>query len=110
MEQTLIERAVKAFLDGKRAGAQERATWANVGLSFEFADELHHWAVLRTPQAPPNRDVDHFVDSRRPSVSVSSSLGRAARLEALADGAEIDPGSAPRVSVPVRVHRAAAPW
>ena len=32
-------------------------------------------------------------------------LSRAARLEALADGPEIDPGSAPGVRVPMRVHR-----
>jgi predicted O-methyltransferase YrrM len=25
-------------------------------------DALHHWAVLRTPVAPPERHFDHFVD------------------------------------------------
>jgi predicted O-methyltransferase YrrM len=37
----------------------------NLGWKIEQAstdDDLHHWAVLRTAQAPPPRSFDHYVD------------------------------------------------
>jgi len=38
---------------------------SNLGWGLEeegAADELHHWAVLRTPDAPRERNFDHFID------------------------------------------------
>jgi predicted O-methyltransferase YrrM len=38
---------------------------ANLGWALQeegIADERHHWAVLRTPAIPLERNFDHFVD------------------------------------------------
>ncbi len=38
---------------------------SNLGWGLEeegAADELHHWAVLRTPATPRERNFDHFID------------------------------------------------
>ena len=56
------------FLDDYQLPAVARAVsfcTTNLGWKLEEvspADELHQWAVLRTPEAPPERRFDHFVD------------------------------------------------
>jgi predicted O-methyltransferase YrrM len=56
------------FLDDYQLPAVARAVsfcTTNLGWTLEEVsppDELHQWAVLRTPAAPPERRFDHFVD------------------------------------------------
>jgi predicted O-methyltransferase YrrM len=56
------------FLDDYQLPAVARAVsfcTTNLGWKLEEVsppDELHQWAVLRTPAAPPERRFDHFVD------------------------------------------------
>jgi predicted O-methyltransferase YrrM len=56
------------FLDDYQLPAVARAASfcaTNLGWTLEEVsppDELHQWAVLRTPAAPPERRFDHFVD------------------------------------------------
>jgi predicted O-methyltransferase YrrM len=56
------------FLDDYQLPAVARAVsfcTANLGWQLEETsppDELHQWAVLRTPEAPPERRFDHFVE------------------------------------------------
>ena len=56
------------FVDDYQLPAVARAAsfcTTNLGWSVEEVsapDELHQWAVLRTPEAPPERRFDHFVD------------------------------------------------
>jgi predicted O-methyltransferase YrrM len=56
------------FLDDYQLPAVARAVsfcTTNLGWTVEEVsapDELHQWAVLRTPAAPPERRFDHFVD------------------------------------------------
>jgi predicted O-methyltransferase YrrM len=56
------------FLDDYQLPAVSRAVsfcTTNLGWKLEEVsppDELHQWAVLRTPAAPPERRFDHFVD------------------------------------------------
>jgi len=56
------------FLDDYQLPAVARAVsfcTTNLGWELEEVsppDELHQWAVLRTPAAPPERRFDHFVD------------------------------------------------
>ena len=57
-----------AFLDDYQLQAVARAAsfcTTNLGWTVEEVsppDELHQWAVLRTPGVPPERRFDHFVD------------------------------------------------
>lgn len=56
------------FLDDYQLPSSKKAVrfcTSNLGWALEaegVADELHHWAVLRTPTVPLERDFDHFVD------------------------------------------------
>lgn len=56
------------FLDDYQLPSTKKAirfVTTNLGWAVEeegIADELHHWVVLRTPHAPPERNFDHFVD------------------------------------------------
>ena len=56
------------FVDDYQLAAVARAAsfcTANLGWEVEEVsppDELHQWAVLRTPETPPERRFDHFVD------------------------------------------------
>ena len=56
------------FLDDYQLPAVARAVsfcTTNLGWTLEEVsppDELHQWAVLRTPAAPPERRFDHFVE------------------------------------------------
>ena len=56
------------FLDDYQLPAVARAAsfcTTNLGWTVEEVsapDELHQWAVLRTPEVPPERRFDHFVD------------------------------------------------
>ena len=56
------------FLDDYQLPAVARAVsfcTTNLGWTVEEVsppDELHQWAVLRTPETPPERPFDHFVD------------------------------------------------
>ena len=56
------------FLDDYQLPAVARAVsfcTTNLGWTVEEVsppDELHQWAVLRTPAAPPERRFDHFVE------------------------------------------------
>ena len=56
------------FLDDYQLPAVARAAsffTSNLGWTVEEVsppDLLHQWAVLRTPEAPPERPFDHFVD------------------------------------------------
>ena len=56
------------FVDDYQLPAVARASafcTTNLGWEVEDVsphDELHQWAVLRTPEAPPERPFDHFVD------------------------------------------------
>jgi predicted O-methyltransferase YrrM len=56
------------FLDDYQLPAVARAVsfcTTNLGWTVEEVsppDELHQWAVLRTPARPPERGYDHFVD------------------------------------------------
>ena len=56
------------FVDDYQLAAVARAAafcTTNLGWEVEEVsphDELHQWAVLRTPAAPPERPYDHFVD------------------------------------------------
>ena len=56
------------FVDDYQLPAVARAAsfcTTNLGWTVEEVspiDELHQWAVLRTPQTPPERPFDHFVD------------------------------------------------
>jgi predicted O-methyltransferase YrrM len=56
------------FLDDYQLPAVARAVsfcTTNLGWTVEEVsppDELHQWAVTRTPAAPPERRFDHFVD------------------------------------------------
>jgi predicted O-methyltransferase YrrM len=56
------------FLDDYQLPAVARAAafcTTNLGWTVEEVsppDELHQWAVLRTPETPPERRFDHFVD------------------------------------------------
>jgi predicted O-methyltransferase YrrM len=56
------------FLDDHQLPAVARAASycaTNLGWTFEEVsapDELHQWAVLRTPRVPPERRFDHFVE------------------------------------------------
>jgi predicted O-methyltransferase YrrM len=56
------------FLDDYQLPAVARAVsfcTTNLGWKLEEVsppDELHQWAVLRTPAAPPERRFDHFVE------------------------------------------------
>ena len=56
------------FLDDYQLPAVARAVsfcTTNLGWTLEEVsapDELHRWAVLRTPQIPPERRFDHFVE------------------------------------------------
>ena len=56
------------FLDDYQLPAVARAVsfcTTNLGWTREEvspADGLHQWAVLRTPEAPPERGFDHFVE------------------------------------------------
>ncbi len=56
------------FLDDYQMPAVERAAAffvANLGWGLEEVsewDDLHRWAVLRTPAAPYTRPFDHYVD------------------------------------------------
>ena len=56
------------FLDDYQLPAVARAVsfcTTNLGWTVEEVsppDELHQWAVLRTPETPPERRFDHFVE------------------------------------------------
>jgi hypothetical protein len=56
------------FLDDYQLPAVARAVsfcTTNLGWTLEEvspADELHQWAVLRTPEVPLERRFDHFVE------------------------------------------------
>lgn len=56
------------FLDDYQLPAVARAVsfcTTNLGWTLEEVsapDELHQWAVLRTPRVPPERRFDHFVE------------------------------------------------
>jgi predicted O-methyltransferase YrrM len=56
------------FVDDYQLAAVARATrfcTTNLAWTLEDesrADELHQWAVLRTPRSPADRPYDHFVD------------------------------------------------
>jgi predicted O-methyltransferase YrrM len=56
------------FVDDYQLPAVARATsfcLTNLGWTLEEVsapDDLHQWAVLRTPQVPDTRPFDHFVD------------------------------------------------
>jgi predicted O-methyltransferase YrrM len=56
------------FIDDFQLPSVARATrYCTTNLEWTLeeesrADELHHWAVLRTPVAPVERDYDEFVD------------------------------------------------
>ena len=64
----LIRGGGVVFLDDYQLPAVARAVsfcTTNLGWTLEEVsppDELHQWAVVRTPAAPPERRFDHFVD------------------------------------------------
>jgi len=64
----LVRPGGAVFLDDYQLPAVVRAAAffrSNLGWTLEevsAADDLHRWAVLRTPQVPDNRPFDHYVD------------------------------------------------
>jgi predicted O-methyltransferase YrrM len=56
------------FVDDLQLRSVARAvSFCSTNLEWEIeeegsADDLHHWAVLRTPLRPPRRAFDHYVD------------------------------------------------
>jgi predicted O-methyltransferase YrrM len=64
----LVQGGGIVFLDDYQLPSTKKAVrycTSNLGWAIEdqgVADELHHWVVLRTPHAPPDRSFDHFVD------------------------------------------------
>ncbi len=64
----LIRRGGILFVDDYQLPSIRRATsfcTTNLGWQIEQAsteDDLHHWAALRTAQAPHPRPFDHYVD------------------------------------------------
>ncbi len=64
----LVRGSGVVFLDDYQLPSTKKAVrfvTTNLGWAVEeegIADELHHWVVLRTPRAPPERNFDHFVD------------------------------------------------
>ena len=60
------EGASRTIEIGLGYGVSARAVCAtNLGWKAEevpATDDLHQWAVLWTPEAPPERSYDHFVD------------------------------------------------
>ena len=61
----MSERAVSVTAAEAEALRGWVARTTNLGWKVEEVsapDDLHQWAVLRTPEAPPERSFDHFVD------------------------------------------------
>ena len=64
----LVRRSGVIVLDDYQLPSAKKAVRfcvGNLGWALEeegIADELHHWAVLRTPTVPLERNFDHFID------------------------------------------------
>jgi predicted O-methyltransferase YrrM len=64
----LVRRSGVVILDDYQLASAKKAVRfcvANLGWALQeegIADERHHWAVLRTPAVPLERNFDHFVD------------------------------------------------